>query len=159
MSNLLAWAMAGLLTLSCTACGGQPWVELNGQRYEVELAMDDASRMQGLMFRDQMAESHGMLFVFDRQEQQAFWMRNTRIPLDIIYFDDALRLVSVAAGVPPCTTQNCPSYPSKGSARFVLELNAGQARRLKLATGDVLTLAPSIRKGIDPPPNDTTSDP
>lgn len=150
-----------LLAAGGTACSGGDghWVELKGQRYEVELAMDDASRMRGLMFRDRMDASHGMLFVFERQEPQAFWMRNTRIPLDIIYFDSALRLVSVAAGAPPCTTQTCPSYASKGAARFVLELNAGQARQLELERGDVLTLSPKIRKGIDPPPNGTTSEP
>ncbi len=150
-----------LFALACVACSTprSPWVELKGLRYEVELAMDDASRMRGLMFRDVLPEGHGMLFVFDRQEPQAFWMRNTRIPLDILYFDEALRLVSVSAGVPPCTTQSCPSYPSKGPARFVLELNAGHARRLGVQSGDVLMLDPALRARIDPPPKDTTSVP
>lgn len=152
------WLLA-LVALACSACTATqaPWVELKGQRYEVELAMDDASRMRGLMFRDHLPDGHGMFFVFDRQEPQAFWMRNTRIPLDILYFDDALRLVSVAAGAPPCTTQACPSYPSKGPARFVLELNAGHARRLGVQVGDVLILDPALRARIDPAPGDTTS--
>lgn len=158
LTQLVLWVW---LALSCAACAGgaQSWVELKGERYDVELAMDDATRIRGLMFRDQMGDTHGMLFVFEREEPQAFWMRNTRIPLDILYFDNDLRLVSAAAGVPPCTTQTCPSYPSKGAARFVLELNAGHARRLHLQPGDVLTLAPKLRARIDLPANDTTSGP
>lgn len=157
----MLWAVALVTTLSCTACAGrsEPWVELKGQRYDVELALDDASRIRGLMFRDNMPDTHGMLFVFDRQEPQAFWMRNTKIPLDIIYFDENLRMVSVAAGVPPCTTQNCPAYPSKGAARFVLELNAGHAKRLGLQAGDTLGLSPAIRELIDPPLHDSISEP
>ena len=157
VQRLALVSIASALLAGCS--GGAPWVELKGQRYEVELAMDDASRIRGLMFRDRMEPDHGMLFVFEREEPQAFWMRNTRIPLDILYFDEALRLVSVSAGVPPCTTQTCPSYPSKGPARFVLELNAGHARRLGVQSGDVLMLDPALRARIDPPPKDTTSVP
>ncbi|HET9047828.1 MAG TPA: DUF192 domain-containing protein [Chiayiivirga sp.] len=146
--------MLFLLLLSGCADGASPWVELNGQRYEVELAMDDDSRIRGLMFRDDMPQTHGMLFVFDQQQPLAFWMRNTRIPLDILYFDDSLRLISIAAGVPPCTTQQCPSYPSKGPGRFVLELNAGQVRKLGTKAGDTLRLAPALRARIQPPPRD-----
>ena len=153
--------LVALLALGWVGCAANshPWVELKGERYAVEVAMDDASRMRGLMFRDHMPQNHGMLFVFERQEPQAFWMRNTRIPLDIIYFDEGLRLVSVAAGVPPCTTQSCPSYPSQGAARFVLELNAGHAHRLDLQRGDVLKLSAALRKRIDPPPKEPISRP
>lgn len=156
-SRLLTLALAlpaAASLLSGCAASGAPWVELKGQRYGVELAMDDEARQRGLMFRDRMDADRGMLFVFEREEAQAFWMRNTRIPLDILYFDGALRFVSVAAGAPPCTTQTCPSYPSLGPARFVLELNAGHARRLGLVPGDALTLAPEIRTRIQPPPRD-----
>jgi beta-fructofuranosidase len=105
---------------------------------------DDASRTRGLMFRDSMPKDRGMLFVFETEEPLAFWMKNTRIPLDIFYFDKSLRLVSVAAGVPPCTTQRCPNYPSAGPAMFTLELNAGRARTLGAKPGDRLLLAPEI---------------
>jgi uncharacterized membrane protein (UPF0127 family) len=134
------------LLLTCTGCAGteSPWVELKGQRFDVEIAADDASRTRGLMFRDVMPKDHGMLFVFESEEPLAFWMKNTRIPLDILYFDKALRLVSVAAGVPPCTTSSCPSYPSAGPASFTLELNAGLARQLGVKPGDALLLSPDI---------------
>lgn len=155
LSGKQSACLLGLAALfSATGCNGEsmPWVELNGQRYQVELAMDEPSRVRGLMFRDQLPEQQGMLFVFPNQQPQAFWMKNTKIPLDIIYFDADLNLVSVAAGASPCRTSTCPAYPSKGPARFVLELNAGHAQRLGLKPGDRLALSPDILKQIDPPP-------
>ena len=142
---LLLLLCCSLLSASGCASQGAPWVELNGRRFIVEVADDAEERARGLMFRDSLPREHGMLFVFERAEPQAFWMRNTRIPLDILYFDAQRRLVSVAAGVPPCTTPQCPSYPSDGPARFTLELNAGLARELRAARGDELLIDPRIR--------------
>jgi uncharacterized membrane protein (UPF0127 family) len=137
---LIVWAA---LTLSGCASGSDPWVELGGQRYAVEIADDDAERTRGLMFRDEMATGHGMLFVHDREEPQAYWMKNTRIALDILYFDDDRRLVSQQRDVPPCALGNgCPPYPSEAPARYVLELNAGEAARLELKDGAELKIDP-----------------
>lgn len=135
-----------LLTLSgCASTGTRHWVELGGARYQVELANNDESRARGLMFRDEMAADHGMLFVHDRQEPLAYWMKNTKIALDILYFDDQRRLVSQQRDVPPCSAgDRCPPYPSSGPARYVLELNAGQAEKLGLQDGAVITFGPGI---------------
>ena len=136
-----------LLACAMSGCAGasQPWVEIAGQRYAVELADDDAERALGLMFRDAMADDRGMLFIHDRQEPQAYWMKNTRIALDILYFDNDRKLVSQQRGVPPCSLGDaCPSYPSNAPARYVLELNAGQAEKLKLQDGATLTFGPGI---------------
>lgn len=134
-----------LSLLSGCASAGNDWVELAGERYQVEIAADDATRARGLMFRDTLPDGTGMLFIHDREEPQAYWMKNTRIPLDILYFDNALKLVSQQRNVPPCSAGNaCPSYPSQRPARYVLELNAGEAERLKLENGTELQLAGSI---------------
>jgi len=130
--------------LSGCASSDAPWVELKGRRFAVEVVSDDAARARGLMFRDSMADDRGMLFIFEREERLAFWMKNTRIPLDIFYFDSRRRLVSVAAGVPPCSTPQCPSYPSAAPARYTLELNAGMARQLQAERGDELLIDPAI---------------
>lgn len=140
-------ALLPLLACAMSGCAGasQPWVELAGQRFTVELADDDAERARGLMFRDAMTEDRGMLFVHDTQKPQAYWMKNTRIALDILYFDNDRKLVAQQRDVPPCSLGDaCPSYPSNAPARYVLELNAGQAEKLKLQDGATLTFGPGI---------------
>ena len=134
-----------LLVLTGCANAGS-WVEVGGERFAVEIADDDAERARGLMFRDQLAKGTGMLFIHDREEPQAYWMKNTRIPLDILYFDNGRRLVAQQRDVPPCSAGNaCPPYPSAGKpARYVLELNAGEAKRLKLENGAELRFSPDI---------------
>lgn len=115
-------------------------VLLHGQRFTVELATDDPSRQRGLMMRTTLAADHGMLFVFPYIGPQGFWMKNTLIPLDILYFDADQRLVSMQQDVPPCTADPCPVYPSDGPAIYVLELSAGTARRIGVRPGDVLNI-------------------
>ena len=138
----LAAAMA--LGLAGCASGG-PWVELGNHRYQVEVADSEDERARGLMFRDELAADHGMLFVHEREEPRAYWMKNTRIPLDILFFDDARRLVSQQRDVPPCTLgDGCPPYPSAAPARYVLELNAGEAARIGLQDGAELRFGPGI---------------
>jgi uncharacterized membrane protein (UPF0127 family) len=133
-----------LFLLSGCASAGS-WVEVGGQRYKVEIADDEAERERGLMFRDELATGTGMIFIHDREEPQAYWMKNTKIPLDILYFDNARKLVAQQRDVPPCSAGNaCPPYPSIAPARYVLELNAGEAAKLKLEKGAELKLGGSI---------------
>jgi uncharacterized membrane protein (UPF0127 family) len=150
MSLLRPLALLSMFALSACASAGQSWVELGGQRYTVEVADTEDERERGLMFRDSLEAGHGMLFIHEREEPQAYWMKNTRIPLDILYFDDGRRLVAQQRDVPPCSLGDaCPVYPSNAPARFVLELNAGEANRLKLEDGAPMTFG----KGIPAPAN------
>lgn len=138
-SRIKIFLLTGLL--GClSACQAEPMVELNGQRFSVEIADDTDEQARGLMFREQMDVDHGMLFIFNGMAPRAFWMKNTRIALDIFYFDQELKLVSVAENVRPCKTQRCPNYPSEGPAKYVLELNAGLAGKLGSSKGDELSL-------------------
>ena len=128
-----------------TSPGHKPvTVLLHGQRFSAELATDDAQRQRGLMMRQSLPADHGMLFVFPRTEPQAFWMKNTLIPLDMLYFDAARRLVSMQLNVPPCQADPCPVYPSEGPARYVLELSGGTARRIGVQPGDELKIEGEI---------------
>jgi len=130
-----------LSTFLCSACVAQgPSVVLKSQRFSVELAETSDKQALGLMFRDELPEDHGMLFIFPSESMRSFWMKNTRIPLDILYFDSNLHLVSMAQQAQPCRTQRCPSYRSEGPARYVLELNGGKAAELGVQPGDVLEL-------------------
>ena len=133
------------LLLSLPACASDAWVEVGGERYSVEIADDEAERARGLMFRDRMEAGHGMLFIHEQQGPQAYWMKNTRIALDILYFDEDRTLVSQQRDVPPCSAGNaCPPYPSDAPARYVLELNAGEAARIGLENGMTMTFGPGI---------------
>jgi uncharacterized membrane protein (UPF0127 family) len=130
-----------MVAMLCSSCGAQePHVVLKGERFSVELATTQQEQALGLMFRDNMPADHGMLFIFPVESMRGFWMKNTRIPLDIFYFDEELKLVSVSENARPCRTQRCPGYPSAGPAKYVLELNAGKAAELGVQVGDVLAL-------------------
>lgn len=138
------------MIFALSACAAEPQVELGGERFSVEIADSDETRARGLMFRDSLAADRGMLFVFGREAMRAFWMKNTRIPLDILYFDADLELVSMQQSVPPCgAAPRCPSYPSAAPAQYVLELRAGTARRLGVKTGDRLQVfgVPAVESG------------
>jgi len=137
--------LAALWPLAACSGNAPPWVEVGGQRFQVEVADDAAERERGLMFREHLAADAGMLFVHAHEEPLAYWMKNTRIPLDILYFDAERRFVSMQAGVPPCSAGDaCPSYPSAAPAKYVLELNAGRAAALELQAGDPIRFGPGI---------------
>jgi len=129
--------LALALMLSASACrAGEPWVEVAGQRYYVEIADDDEERALGLMFRDELGTGEGMFFIWRRPAPRAFWMRNTRIPLDIVYIGPDLEIVGWSLDTPPCRTRRCPSYPSGAPAQYVLEVNAGEMERLGVEIGE-----------------------
>lgn len=136
------------LLLASAACSNTPrhhWVEVGAQRFSVEVADDFDERARGLMFRDTLPPDHGMLFVHAREEPLAYWMKNTRIPLDILYFDANRRLVSIQKRVPACSAgDRCPNYPSRGPAKYVLELNAGRSEALDLAPGAEIRFSEGI---------------
>lgn len=106
----------------------------------VEVASTDQQRARGLMFREEMAKDHGMLFVFEGEGERFFWMKNTPLPLDIIYISAAGQIVSIAADTTPFSVS---VIPSGKPARYVLELNAGTAKKLGIEVGDKVT-SPSM---------------
>jgi hypothetical protein len=128
------------LVMVCVSCmAREPHVVLKGKTFTVEIAETKEERDLGLMFRDDLAEDHGMLFLFPVEAMRSFWMRNTRIPLDIMYFDAELNFINVQTAS-PCRTRTCPVYPSTAPAKYVLELNAGKAAELGVQPGDRLEL-------------------
>jgi len=90
----------------------------------VEIADEPAEHQQGLMGRAHLEEGTGMLFVFDEPQVLSFWMKNTLIPLDILFFDSEGYFVSYAT-MEPCEADPCPSYKSAAFAQFALEVNPG----------------------------------
>jgi len=106
-----------------------------GKRFHftVELALTPAEQERGLMFRKSMAPDAGMLFVFDRVEPQVFWMKNTLIPLDMIFIRADGTIANIVEKAPP---QTLDPRSSDGPAKAVLELNGGIARFLGINPGD-----------------------
>lgn len=104
--------------------------------FTVEIATTQAQWAHGLMFRTHMAANHGMLFVFPDSESRYFWMKNTLIPLDMLFFDANRRLINIAADMPPCKVANCPTYNSSAPAKYVLELNGDVAKKFGIKAGD-----------------------
>ncbi len=126
--------------LLSTGCAAEPRVSLKGEEFGVSLARTREAQMRGLMFVEHLEDDRGMLFIFPREAPRSFWMKNTRIALDILYFDSDLVLVGMAQNARPCVADPCPTYPSGNPAQYVLELNAGTARALDVQDGDRLTL-------------------
>ncbi|MGM0556511.1 MAG: DUF192 domain-containing protein [Myxococcota bacterium] len=100
--------------------------------FYLELARTDAEQQRGLMFRREMQPDWGMLFVYDRQAQRSFWMKNTFIPLDMVFIDASGEVDSIVEGAEPLTRVQ---RRSKGAAKYVLELNAGTAEELGIEPG------------------------
>jgi uncharacterized membrane protein (UPF0127 family) len=106
-------------------------VSVNETTFQVEIVADDASRQAGLMFRKNLPERYGMLFIFDRPDIYPFWMRNTPLSLDIIYIDKNRKVINICT-MPPETDENCsPTRP----ALYVLELEAGSAKQYGIEPG------------------------
>lgn len=125
-----------------TAEANAPTVRFpDGFAVRVEIAANDELRAQGLMHRDALRPATGMLFFFPGDGAYSFWMKNTRIPLDIIWIDSSKRIVDVKHDVPPCVADPCPSYHPAAPARYVLEVAAGVAREHGLKAGDELQFA------------------
>ena len=97
------------------------------QTLAIEIADDTPQIMQGLMHRDSLAEDRGMLFIYPDSGPRQFWMKNTRISLDILYFDKDKRLLNIAQRTEPFALTGIPA--SKGDAMYVLEINAGLSEK------------------------------
>ncbi len=119
--------------------------------FQVDVARTDAELEKGLMYRTSMPADHGMLFVFKDDATRTFWMKNTLIPLDMIFADADGKITTILTNVPPCKlpenqSRNCPVYPSQKPSRYVLELNAGISDQLGLRNGDQLFLPTSLKE-------------
>lgn len=134
--------MAAAFIVFCTIgwrtnAADQNTVEIVGKRgvhvFAVELVANDADRARGLMFRKELPEGRGMLFDFQREQEVSMWMRNTLIPLDMIFINGDGRIRRIAENTEPMSER---TIPSGGPVRGVLEVIGGTARKLGIAPGD-----------------------
>ncbi len=118
-------------------------LKIDGHEITVEVANQEATREAGLMFRQHMDWDNGMLFVFDDTAQRYFWMKNTIIPLSIAFIDDKGAILNTLE-MPPETEQ---TFPSKGPAKYALEMNAGWFTKNDVKEGDYVVGALTVPKG------------
>jgi uncharacterized protein len=151
-SGKIALILAALLS-ACPACGGAaksstsptpppspaaagPRVILpSGAAYRVEIARTPEEQAQGLMFRESLPSRSGMLFLFPDVAPHKFWMKNTMIPLDMIWMDALGKVIFVSADTPPCKADPCPNYGPDSPAASVLEIAGGMAAKEKVTVG------------------------
>lgn len=117
-------------------------MKVGTETFTLEVADTPKTQQLGLMHRKSMPQDRGMLFVFDEERERSFWMKNTHIPLDIIYADAAGKVVSVKQMEP----LDEAGVPSDGPAKYAVELNRGAARRAAVGAGDVLVIPETARE-------------
>ncbi|MDB5290238.1 MAG: exported protein [Phycisphaerales bacterium] len=137
-----------ILALALTGCEQSPAglpvakMQIGKQTFHLEVAATDSSQTTGLMKRDSMPDNHGMIFVFNDEQVREFWMKNTRIPLDIVFLNAAGRVVSIRQMEPYDLNRTSSLHP----AMYAIELNKGAAAGSGIKVGDRLTL-PDLPKG------------
>ena len=108
--------------------------------FKIEIASTSEELSKGLMFRENLEKNSGMLFIFPENGIYGFWMKNTLIPLDIIWINSNKEIVFIKDNALPCKTEICETYSSDEKALYVLELNSGTADKIGLEIGDEVEL-------------------
>ena len=109
--------------------------------FDVQLAQNSIEKTRGLMFQKSLEQNKGMLFLFNKEAKYSFWMKNTLIPLDIIWINEDKRVVFISENNQPCKWNSCPSINPIADAKYVLELNSGVVKKIGLKVADELSFA------------------
>lgn len=103
---------------------------------QAEIADTGPKQMRGLMHRKSLPLKSGMLFIFEQEAKYSFWMKNTIIPLDMIWIDADKRIVDITKNALPCKEEICGNFSPRSEAKYVLEVNSGFSDRFGLNIGD-----------------------
>lgn len=117
--------------------------QIKGKEYNLEVAVTLSQKEEGLMNRQQLCSHCGMIFVSSVEMPQIFWMKNTLIPLDIVFLDKDGVVINIANAVPEPGTPDSQLqlYRSSRNAKYAIELNAGDSQKLQLVSGDKIDLS------------------
>lgn len=135
MNRIVFFIAAFFLAAGCQKVQAKNQVCSKTHCVEVEVVQKSEELRRGLQFRESLPQEAGMLFIFPETSRRSFWMKDTLIPLDMIWLDYARRIVHIAPNVPPCKADPCPLYTPDEDAMYVLEVNAGQAEQLGFKVG------------------------
>ena len=108
-------------------------------KVNVEMADTNEERARGLMLRESLGEDDGMLFIFDEANERTFWMKNTLIPLDIIFISEDFKIINIEQAA-PCEKDPCALYKSNGEAMYVLEVNEGFSEKNNINVGNLVEI-------------------
>lgn len=152
MAQAMLRALALVLALAAPSCKNEPQpapaepytvaMKVGSETFRLEIADTPRKQQLGLMHRKSMPADRGMLFVFEDERERSFWMKNTHIPLDIVYADVDGKVVSVK----PMQPMDESPVPSDGAAKYAVEINQGAAKRAGVKAGDVLVIPSEVRQ-------------
>ena len=114
-------------------------IYLNEEIFDLEVVRTREDMTRGLMFRESLDRDKGMIFVYEDEAKRSFWMKNTKISLDMIFIDSLGKIVEIKENVQPCEVEDCQSYVSL-PAKYVIEVNGGVVRDIGLGVGDIVDL-------------------
>jgi uncharacterized membrane protein (UPF0127 family) len=117
--------------------------------FYVELAVTSEEISRGLMFREHLDPDKGMLFIYKDEGVHYFWMKNTLIPLDMLWINGNKEVVFISKDVQPCETSQCPLISPGQKVQYVLELNGGTSDKIGLTIGDKITFDKSIEDVLE----------
>ena len=131
----IVFSILGILLLGCSSNAHQ--IKINDATFNVEIADNPAERAQGLMFRNYLEENSGMLFIFPDSAQHGFWMKNTNMPLDIIWINKDKEIIFIKKDAQPCSKEGkCSSIQPGEKAKYVLEINSNLTEKYNIEIGD-----------------------
>jgi uncharacterized protein len=111
--------------------------------FDVEIADTTYKQQRGLMNRESLEKNKGMLFVFEKENIHKFWMKNTLIPLDMIWIDGNRKIIYIQKNAQPCKAEPCEIFGPDENAKYVLEINGGLAENIELEIGDEMRIMKS----------------
>lgn len=145
--NFAPLAAAATLSLAAPGAGAQDarfgTIQLSAGMHliQAEVAQTDAQRQQGLMFREKMANNHGMVFVFDQPNSQCMWMKNTLLPLSVAFIDSEGKIVNIEDMQPQTLDSHCSAKPVK----YALEMNLGWFKQKNVKPGSAILGLPGVK--------------
>ncbi len=111
-------------------------VKIKDKPFRMDIAKTSGERKLGLMYKESLDLNEGMIFIYTKEKKYSFWMKNTMIPLDIIWLNKNKNVVHISKNTQPCKQNDCPSIKPNRRAIYVLEINANLSDKLGLSIGD-----------------------
>ena len=116
-------------------------ISINNQIINIEIPITPQEISTGLMNRNHLDKDSGMFFIFEVEKPQSFWMKNTLIPLDLIFIDSNNQIIDIKHNFQPCKSDPCETYTSSKPALYVLEINSGLAKELNIEIGQKIKIS------------------